>query len=93
MSKNKIQKFVSGWGRTNKVKMNIYHPENIFQLQDFINGASTRSLIARGAGRCYGDSGQLKDQFAIDLSNFNKIELDIDNRLVRAGAGVSIEDY
>ena len=92
MSKNKIQKFVSGWGRTNKVKMNIYHPENIFQLQDFINGASTRSLIARGAGRCYGDSGQLKDQFAIDLSNFNKIELDIDNRLVRAGAGVSIEE-
>ena len=92
MKIKKYQELVSGWGKTNKVNMNIFQPQNIIQLQEFIRAASPKSLISRGFGKSYGDSSQLRNQFAVDLINFNKIELDLKNKLVTAGAGVSIEE-
>jgi len=80
-----------GWGRTNPVTAQVVQPSSVEQLQELLRGAPPRSLIARGLGRSYGDAAQLKDGTVIELSAFDRIELDATSGTVTAGAGVSLD--
>ena len=84
-------KTLSGWGRTNPVSAQVVQPSSVKQLQELVQGAPPRSLIARGLGRSYGDAAQLKDGTVIELPAFDRIDLDPTSCTVTAGAGVSLD--
>ena len=84
-------KTLSGWGRTNPITAQVVQPSSTEQLQELVRCAPPRSLIARGLGRSYGDAAQLKDGTVIELPVFDRIELDLANATVTAGAGVSLD--
>jgi len=84
-------KTLSGWGRTNPVTAQVVQPTSVEQLQELVRGAPSRSLIARGLGRSYGDAAQLEDGTVIELPAFNRVDLDPTSGTVTAEAGVSLD--
>ena len=82
---------ISGWGLTNIVDCELLRPKNVEELIFIIKNASSKSLIARGLGRSYGDAAQLKGSKVISLKDFNKIDLDRSKGTIRVGSGVSLE--
>ena len=89
---SEIIKKVSGWGRTNFSKVSVIKPTDVNELVSIIRNAPSKSLIVRGLGRSYGDAAQLNEGKVIDLSNFNSINLDKSNKVLKAGAGASFEE-
>ena len=83
---------LSGWGRFPLSESDIYRPEKIAELQALVssNGAS---LIARGAGRAYGDAA-LNDQNRVaDIQRLNRmLSFDPETALLRCEAGVTIAE-
>ena len=61
-------------------------------MKDIILNAERQSLITRGLGRSYGDSAQLDKKNVISLQKFNSFELDSENGLITAQAGVTFDD-
>ncbi len=84
-------KTLFGWGRTNPVKSEVVKPESVEQLQELVRDAPTRSLIARGLGRSYGDAAQLDGGMVIQLPAFDGIALDTEERMITVGSGVSLD--
>ena len=84
-------KTLSGWGRTKPVNCQVVKPDSVQQLQALVRGAPSRSLIARGFGRSYGDAAQLDGGTVIELPAFDQIVLDSDQRTITAGSGVSLD--
>ena len=62
-----FREIISGWGQTNKSEAIILQPENIEQLNEIIVNCPTKSLIARGLGRSYGDASQIKNNYVVDM--------------------------
>lgn len=83
---------LSGWGRTNPTTAQVVRPSGIEQLQALMGASGPRSLIARGLGRSYGDAAQLRDGTVIELTAFDRIDLDRSRGVVTAGAGVSLDE-
>ncbi|MFN6351657.1 MAG: FAD-binding protein [Cyanobacteriota bacterium] len=81
---------LTGWGRTRPVTSHVLRPESIAQLQELICHAPSRSLIARGLGRSYGDAAQLQDAAVIEVTAFEGISLDAASATLTAGAGVTL---
>jgi len=84
-------KTLTGWGRTHPVSARVVHPSTLAELQKLVRAAPSRSLIARGLGRSYGDAAQLDGGTVIELPAFNGIDLDPASGTVTAGAGVSLD--
>lgn len=82
---------LTGWGRTNPASAQVVQPHTVEQLQELIRAAPSRSLIARGLGRSYGDAAQLAGASVIELTAFDRIALDPASGTVTAGAGVSLD--
>jgi decaprenylphospho-beta-D-ribofuranose 2-oxidase len=83
---------LSGWGRTNPATAQVVRPSGIEQLQALMGASGPCSLIARGLGRSYGDAAQLRDGTVIELTAFDRIDLDRSRGVVTAGAGVSLDE-
>ena len=86
------KQIVQGWGRNISAEVNIFEPDNHNLLKEIILNAQKESLIARGLGRSYGDSAQLDKKNVISLNKFNSFELDTENSLITAQAGVTFDD-
>ena len=72
--KNKAGKTtISGWGLSSYSQVNLIQPENLDKLQELVPKAPSKSIIARGLGRAYGDAAQLKDRSVIELGHFDYI--------------------
>ena len=84
-------KTLTGWGRTHPVSARVVHPSTLAELQELVRAAPSRTLIARGLGRSYGDAAQLDGGTVIELPAFNGIDLDPARGTVTAGAGVSLD--
>ena len=84
-------KNLTGWGRTHPVSARVVHPSTLAELQELVRAAPSRTLIARGLGRSYGDAAQLDGGTVIELPAFNGIDLDPASGTVTAGAGVSLD--
>ena len=89
MSKKQI---IQGWGRNTSAEVNILEPENKIKLKEIILNAEKNSLIARGLGRSYGDSAQLDKKNVVSLKKFNTFELDRENNVITAQAGVTFDE-
>ncbi len=94
LKKNYPRKFnkISGWGKTKAVDVEIINPKTIREIQDIIRNSHPKSIIARGAGRSYGDAAQIKKGKVLKLENFKEIFPNYINNEVTAQAGASFEE-
>jgi len=83
---------LTGWGRYPLSESDIYRPEKIAELQAVVTADST-SLIARGAGRAYGDAALNDQNRVVDLTRLNRmLSFDAATGLLRCEAGVTIAE-
>ncbi len=68
-----MQKILSGWGNSIKYNCNVYYLNKKSNISDIFE--NSKSLIARGAGRSYGDSSLAETVLILDkrkkIYNFN----------------------
>ncbi len=88
------QALLSGWGRTEPTPARVVRPRTAEELAELLaRTRSGRGLIARGAGRSYGDPAQNDGGTVLDMRALAGIrEIDVEHGLVRAGAGTSFEE-
>ncbi len=83
---------LSGWGRYPLSESDVYRPDRISELQAVVAANST-SLIARGAGRAYGDAALNEQNRVVDLTRLNRmLSFDPASGLLRCEAGVTIAE-
>ena len=79
-----------GWGRSSHSEAFVVRPPGVERLREAVLlSARHGSLIARGAGRSYGDAAQNGGGMVLDLGDLSRIEL-LDGPLLRAGAGATL---
>src|SRR5436190_8834077 len=79
----------TNWGNYPRIEAQEFFFDSPSELQQKIS--LNDSLIARGMGRCYGDSS-LNKSIASTL-HFNKItELDLQNGIITCHAGATLEE-
>jgi decaprenylphospho-beta-D-ribofuranose 2-oxidase len=79
-----------GWGRTAYSEATVIVPRTVEQVREAMLFASANGgLIARGAGRSYGDAAQNDGGTVLDLAHISKMEM-LDGPLLRAGAGTRL---
>jgi decaprenylphospho-beta-D-ribofuranose 2-oxidase len=89
---NPRRALLSGWGRYPLSESDIYRPDKIAELQAVVTADST-SLIARGAGRAYGDAALNDQNRVVDLTRLNRmLSFDAVSGLLRCEAGVTIAE-
>jgi decaprenylphospho-beta-D-ribofuranose 2-oxidase len=83
---------LSGWGRYPIADAQVYRPEKIAELAAVVAGNSS-SLIARGAGRAYGDAALNAGSRVVDLQRLNRmLAFDTRTGVLRCEAGVTIAE-
>src|ERR1700757_3892010 len=83
---------LSGWGRFPLSESDVYRPDRISELQAVV-AANSSSLIARGAGRAYGDAALNDRNRVVDLTRLNRmLSFDPTTALLRCEAGVTIAE-
>ncbi|MDB5108547.1 MAG: FAD-binding oxidoreductase [Candidatus Binatus sp.] len=83
---------LSGWGRYPLSESDLYRPEKIGELQAVVT-ANASSLIARGAGRAYGDAALNDQNRVVDLQRLNRmLSFDAESGLLRCEAGVTLAE-
>ena len=63
---------LSGWGRYPSSESDIFRPEKLAELAAIVSSNAT-SLIARGAGRAYGDAALNHDHRVVDVQRLNRM--------------------
>ncbi len=83
---------LTGWGSYPSAESDIYRPEKIAELAEIVSSNAT-SLIARGAGRAYGDAALNQDNRIVDIQRLNRmLAFDPESGLLRCEAGVTIAE-
>jgi len=86
------RKTISGWGCNLNARVSEINPLTIQDLQNTIINLNESSIIARGAGRSYGDASLLNNGLIVYLKTFDHIDLNVKKKQVKVGGGVSIEN-
>lgn len=84
---------LSGWGRTSWSRCAVLRPGSVEEVGDSLleSARSGRSIIARGAGRSYGDAAQNDGGDVLDMRSLNRVVSIGSQRMrVRAQAGVTV---
>jgi decaprenylphospho-beta-D-ribofuranose 2-oxidase len=85
---------LSGWGRYPVCEAEVYRPERLAELSEIVRSAE-RAILARGAGRAYGDAA-INDRESgrvIDLTRLNRmLGFDPHSGILRCEAGVTIAE-
>src|SRR5258707_10749940 len=63
---------LTGWGRYPLSESDVYRPDKIAELQAVVTADST-SLIARGAGRAYGDAALHDQNHVVGFTPLNRM--------------------
>lgn len=80
---------IANWGNYPRIKADIYNPGSIHEVQALV--ASHDNLLARGNGRCYGDSA-LNDTL-VSMLGFNKfLDFNESDQIIECQSGVLLSD-
>src|SRR5690242_17576914 len=83
---------LAGWGRFPLCESEVYRPEKLAELAAVV-AANSHKLIARGAGRAYGDAALNADNRVLDLQRLNRmLEFDAETGILRCEAGVTLDE-
>ncbi|MHB8384079.1 MAG: FAD-binding oxidoreductase [Candidatus Binataceae bacterium] len=83
---------LSGWGRYPALECDLYRPEKFSELATIVE-ANSSSLIARGAGRAYGDAAVNGDNRVVDVTRLGRmLSFDPESATLRAEAGVTLDE-
>src|SRR5581483_5642514 len=88
-----VERTLSGWGRTAPARCSVEPVTEPARVPGLLAEAAAcgRGVIARGAGRSYGDAAQLRYGLVLDMSGCRAvISIDEQGRTVRAQAGVTL---
>src|SRR5208283_2393849 len=83
---------LSGWGRYPICESDVFRPEKFAELSAVVS-ANTHKLIARGAGRAYGDAALNHENRVVDLQRLNRmLNFDGETAILHAEAGVTLDE-
>ena len=88
-----VERSLSGWGRASHSRCSLSRPGTAAEVADALDAASAAGcgLIARGAGRSYGDAAQIQGGRVLDMTGMDRIlSIDQATGLVRAQAGATV---
>jgi decaprenylphospho-beta-D-ribofuranose 2-oxidase len=82
---------LSGWGRTARSSCRVLAPRDAGEILDALAFEGRGGVIARGAGRSYGDAAQNDGGAVLDLTGLDRVvSIDVENLLLTAQAGATI---
>jgi FAD/FMN-containing dehydrogenase len=83
---------LAGWGRYPLCESEVYRPEKLAELASVV-AADSQKLIARGAGRAYGDAALNAENRVLDLQRLNRmLEFDAESGILRCESGVTLDE-
>jgi decaprenylphospho-beta-D-ribofuranose 2-oxidase len=86
---------LSGWGATTTSRARVVQPKDALDVARILaaRGNMGAGLIARGAGRSYGDAASNDGGYVLDMTGYDRIiEVDPERRVVVAQAGTTIAE-
>ena len=83
---------VSGWGGGPGASVRLLEPERVERVAAAVRAARADGpgAIARGMGRSYGDAAQLDGGMVLQMTRLREFELDAEQGVVTAQAGVTL---
>jgi decaprenylphospho-beta-D-ribofuranose 2-oxidase len=85
------ERMLSGWGRTARSRALVFAPRDAEEVAGRLAAGPAAGLIARGAGRSYGDAAQLAGGEVLDMTAMNRVlAVDRERRSVDVQAGATI---
>jgi decaprenylphospho-beta-D-ribofuranose 2-oxidase len=83
---------LAGWGRYPICDSEVFRPEKFAELSAVV-AANSHKLIARGAGRAYGDAALNAENRVVDMQRLNRmLSFDAETAILHAEAGVTIDE-
>ncbi len=84
-------RLLTGWGRTAPSRATVTTPSNYDDVTSSVRSAGNRGVLARGLGRSYGDAAQSGGATVVDMTDLNRIDLDVAAGTLTADAGASVD--
>src|ERR1700732_797568 len=89
------ERSLSGWGRRRPSRAEVSRPRSAQEVREALAGQQARrgGVIARGAGRSYGDAAQNDGGAVIDMTGLRAIDsIDEQRQRVRAEGGATLDE-
>ncbi len=85
-------RMLTGWGRTAPSRAIVTGPMSREALQDLVASRPSRGVLARGAGRSYGDAAQNADGHIVAPVTEPHVEVDVAGARLRAAASTTFTE-